>query len=151
MFYSLSILLLLANSLSKALRLLFIFVRVRKGHAPFETKRYAFPGSLRSQLRCFSAIKCSTSLLGRPLTTIYKSRYTRFFPEEKETTRQGLPVLQAFISPYFLAFFSRLQAGFSEESFAHVGVERQTNIHTYIHTYTHTHFSENNFSKPDGQ
>ena len=28
--------------------------------------------------------------------------------------------------------------------FSHVGVERQTNIHTYIHTHT---FLENNFSK----
>ena len=31
-----------------------------------------------------------------------------------------------------------LKAVFSEQSFAHVGAERQTNIQTYIHTNTHT-------------
>ena len=41
-----------------------------------------------------------------------------------------------------------IKAVFSEQSFAHMGAERQTNIQTNIHTYKHTHFSENNFSKP---
>ena len=55
-----------------------------------------------------------------------------------------------------MGFISHIQASFSEQSFAHLGVERQTNIQTniytyiYTHTYKHTHFSENNFSKPHG-
>ena len=53
-----------------------------------------------------------------------------------------------------MGFISQIQAAFSKQSFAHLGVERQTNvqtnIYTYIHTYKHTHSSENNFSKPHG-
>ena len=38
-----------------------------------------------------------------------------------------------------IAFNSCMQAAFSLQSFAYVGVERQTNIHTCMHTYIHTY------------
>ena len=42
-----------------------------------------------------------------------------------------------------MAFISLIKAAFSEQRFAHVGMETQINIHT------HVHFLENNFSIPD--
>ena len=39
-----------------------------------------------------------------------------------------------------MAFIYHIKAVFSKQSFAHMGVERQTNIQTYIvHANTHTH------------
>ena len=37
-----------------------------------------------------------------------------------------------------MALIYHIKAVFSKQSFTHMGVERQTNIHTYIHTNTHT-------------
>ena len=45
-----------------------------------------------------------------------------------------------------MAFIYHIKAVFSEQSFAHVGVERQTNIQTYIHTNTYTLFGKTNIA-----
>ena len=76
-----------------------------------------------------------------------------FSLQTRSTCISNRHVLPALSSPAYkfntgsTAFISCIQAAFS---FAHVGKERQTNMHTNIHTYTHTnkhtHFSENDFS-----
>ena len=37
-----------------------------------------------------------------------------------------------------MTFISRIKVVFSEQSFAHMGMERQTNIQIYKHTYIQT-------------
>ena len=56
--------------------------------------------------------------------------------ERNTPSRQSLPVHECNISLYCL-YTGCFQA--SSKRFAHVGAERQTNIHTYIHTYVHTY------------
>ena len=57
------------------------------GHAPFHSKEFILPGSLGSQLHCFSADLRPYSPLGRAFTTSFQTRSTRI------SNRHVLPTL----------------------------------------------------------
>ena len=65
LFYGLTIVFFPTNSLDKASKLLFIYIRMRKGYAPFQLKAIGFPGSVRGLHRCLSVVKRLKTSKGR--------------------------------------------------------------------------------------
>ena len=51
------------------------------------------------------------------------------------TLNQSLPAQKLNTGSSYMAFISYIKAIFTEQSFAHVGAESQTNIETYIQTH----------------
>ena len=65
LFYSVTNVFFPTNSLDKASKLLFIFLRVCKGYASFQLEVIAIPGSVQRLHRCFSVAKCLKTSRGR--------------------------------------------------------------------------------------
>ena len=90
LFYSVTNMFFPTNSLDKASKLLFIFVRVHKGYASFQLEAIGYSGSVRGLHCCFSVAKCLKTSMGRQSE---ESRYIHISVRRKETTsEQSSPV-----------------------------------------------------------
>ena len=79
------------------------------GQDPFHSKKFVLPGNLGGQLRCFSAVLCPYSPLGKAFTMSLQTRFPRI------SNRYVLPALNLSSPAYkfnTIAFISRIQAAF---------------------------------------